>query len=269
MPLITSRIPFSSQNPYRPVRPITSKIIFLSFEGSVTEEEYFERVSDIFSEIRSKIQFISVAEDAVHTAPKRRTPEQAKILSKVRPKQLVERIDQFKLEKDDIYQFEQYPEDEFWIVTDVDKNWSTEIISPSDGKTYLDEWNDAISICQSKNYGYAVSNPFFEIWLLLHHDVASEVDKSFAVTDEKGYQKTDHFRSRLRDLGVALEDKKHINPSDYDAEKVKIAIARAEKLHLDKTDRCPKYFATTVYTLLNKMMEMLPETGQKASTAGR
>lgn len=34
------------------------------------------------------------------------------------------RIDQFKLEKDDIYQFEQYPEDEFWIVTDVNKNWS-------------------------------------------------------------------------------------------------------------------------------------------------
>ena len=52
MPLITSRIPFSAQNPYRPVRPITSKIIFLSFEGSVTEEEYFERISYIFSEIR-------------------------------------------------------------------------------------------------------------------------------------------------------------------------------------------------------------------------
>lgn len=189
MPLITSRIPFSTQNPYRPVRPITSKIIFLSFEGSVTEEEYFERVSDIFSEIRSKIQFISVAEDAVHTAPKRRTPDQARLLSKVRPKQLVERIEQFKLEKDDIYQFEQYPEDEFWIVTDVDKNWSNEIINPSDGKTYLDEWNDAISMCQSKNYGYAVSNPFFEIWLLLHHDVVNDVDKSFAITDEHNTKK--------------------------------------------------------------------------------
>lgn len=97
MPLITSRIPFSSQNPYRSVRPATSKIIFLSFEGSVTEEEYFDRVMELFSEIKSKIQFISVAEDAVHTAPKRRTPEQVKLLSKVRPKQLVERIDQFKL----------------------------------------------------------------------------------------------------------------------------------------------------------------------------
>lgn len=258
MPLITSRIPFSHQNPYRPVRPVTSKIIFLSFEGSVTEEEYFERISDLFSEIRSKIQFISVAEDAVHTAPKCRTPDQTRMLSKVRPKQLVERIDQFKLEKDDIYQFSQYPDDEFWIVTDVDKNWSNEMISPGDGKTYHDEWNDAIAMCQVKNYRYAVSNQFFEIWLLLHHDMPNDVDTGFAVTDTHAYEKTDHFRTRLRDLGVPLEDKKHIIPSDYDMEKVKTAVSRAEALHINKTDMCPEYFATTVYILLNKIVDMLP-----------
>lgn len=260
MPLITSRIPFSHQNPYRSVRPATSKIIFLSFEGSVTEEEYFARISDLFSEIRSKIQFISVAEDAVHTAPKSRTRDQARMLSKVRPKQLVERIDQFKLEKDDIYQFSQYPDDEFWIVTDVDKNWSNEIISPSDGKTYNDEWNEAIAMCQAKNYGYAVSNPFFEIWLLLHHDTASDVDKGFAVTDTHEYEKTDHFRTRLRNLGVPLRDKKHIDSSNYDVEKVQTAISRADALHLNKTDMCPKCFATTVYVLLNKMIAMLPQS---------
>ena len=259
MPLITSRIPFSHQNPYRSVRPVTSKIIFLSLEGSVTEEEYFERVSDLFSEVRSKIQFISVAEDAVHTAPKRRTPDQTKLLSKVRPKQLVERIDRFKLEKESIYQFSQYPDDEFWIVTDVDKNWSDEIVSPGDSKSYHDEWNEAITMCQTKNYGYAVSNPFFEIWLLLHHDLPNDTDMGFAVTNLHAYEKTDHFRTRLRELGVPLEDKKHIRPSDYDAEKVKTAICRAEALHLNKTDVCPEYFATTVYILLNKITDMLPQ----------
>ncbi len=262
MPLITSRIPFNHENPYRSVRPATSKIIFLSFEGSVTEEEYFERISDLFSEIRSKIQFISVAEDAVHTAPKCRTSEQAKILSKVRPKQLVERIEQFKLEKNDIYQFTQYPDDEFWIVTDVDKNWSNEMINPYDGKTYYEEWNDAIAMCQAKNYGYAISNPFFEIWLLLHHDTPTDTDKAFAVTDTHAYEKTDHFRTRLRDLFAPLEDKKHINPSDYNIEKVKSAISRAKELHLNKADLCPKYFTTTVYILLNKIMEMLPQDEQ-------
>lgn len=263
MIIITSRIPFSPQNPYRSRRPATSKIIFLSFEGSVTEEEYFEWISNLFSEIRSKIQFISVAEDAVHTAPKRRTSEQTRMLSKVRPKQLVERIDRFKLEKEDIYQFSQYPDDEFWIVTDVDKNWSNEVISLSDGKTYKDEWDDAIAMCQEKNYGYAISNPFFEIWLLLHHDTVNDVDKAFAVTDTHEYEKTDHFRIRLEDLGVPLENKKHIEPSDYDVDKVKTAISRAEALHLNEEDLCPKYFATTVYILLKKMIAMIPNIPKK------
>lgn len=267
MPLITSRIPFDHQNPYRSARPATSKIIFLSFEGSATEEEYFEHISELFSEIKSKIQFISVAEDAVHTAPKRRTPDQIEMLSKVRPKQLVERIDQFKLDKEDIYQFAQYPEDEFWIVTDVDKNWSDEVISPSDGKTYNDEWNDMLAMCQAKNYGYAVSNPFFEIWLLLHHDNVNNTDKNYAVTDTHAYEKTDYFRTRLSELGAPLEKKKHIESSDYDVKKVKTAIARAEALHQDKTDLCPHYLATTVYMLLNKMIDMLPAKEQEENTA--
>lgn len=100
MPLLKSRVPFTPQSPYRVVRPQTSKIIFLSCEGSVTEEEYFGLISDIYSWIKSKIQFISVAEEAVFTAPKCRTQEQVRLLGKVRPKHLVERIDQFKAEKD-------------------------------------------------------------------------------------------------------------------------------------------------------------------------
>lgn len=259
MPLLKSRVPFTSQNPYRVVRPQTSKIIFLSCEGSVTEEEYFGLISDIYSGIKSKIQFISVAEDAVFTAPKCRTQEQVRLLSKVRPKHLVERIDQFKAEKDNIYQFEKYPEDEFWILTDVDQNWSSQLIDPQNAKTYKDEWDDAIAACDEKGYHYAVSNPFFEIWLLLHHDQPSEEDKSFAVSDSHSYEKTSHFRTRLSELGAPLKDKKHINFSNYNDEKIKTAVHRAEELHVDKTDMCPRYFATTVYLLLKKIFEMLPE----------
>lgn len=53
--------------------------------------------------------------------------------------------------------------------------------------------------------------------------------------------------------------KKHIIPSDYDMEKVKTVISRAEALHINKTDMCPEYFATTVYILLNKTVDMLPQ----------
>ena len=59
--------PYTEQNPYRPIRPTTSKIIFLSCEGSVTEEEYIEVLSRIYDGVKGRVQVISVAEDEVHT----------------------------------------------------------------------------------------------------------------------------------------------------------------------------------------------------------
>lgn len=92
----------------------------------------------------------------------------------------------------------------------------------------------------------------------MHHDQPSEKDKSFAVSDNHSYEKTDHFRIRLSELGAPLADKKHINYSDYNDEKIKMAVHRAEELHVDKSDMSPRYFATTVYLLLKKVFEMLP-----------
>ena len=114
---------------------------------------------------------------------------------------------------------------------------------------------------QQKQYGYAVSNPFFEIWLLLHHDDALDEDKVFAVTETHAYEKTAHFRERLRKLGVPLKKEKHIQFEHYNANKILSAIERAEKLHINKDDMTPKYFATTVYLLLNKMRKMMSEMG--------
>ena len=257
MPVISNRVPFS-QRPFRTKRAADNKIIFLSLEGSVTEEEYFSIITEIYNGVRTKIQFISVMEEIIGTPPKRRTLEQARMLGKNRPLQLVDKIEQFKVEMEEEYQFSKYS-DEFWIVTDVDDNWSDTEISP--GKTLADEWKEAVDICEEKGYGYAISNPFFEIWLLLHHDEETIEDKTFAVTDEHAYEKTDHFRKRLKKLDVPLKgkgkDKKHLTFSDYDAEKVMKAVKRAQELHKDRKDLCPKYFATTVYLLLEKIQGIL------------
>lgn len=258
---LQNRIKTTSTVPFRTKRPESAKIIFLSMEGCVTEEEYFRCVSTIFQDIKTKIKFISVADEAVRTPYKSRTPEQKDMLSRVRPKQLVERIDIFKKKNSD-YQFEAYPEDEFWIVTDIDKNWSDEKVSPTENKTFKEEWREAIAKCREKGYSYAVSNPFFEIWLLLHHDEPSDKDKSFAVSDGCPYKKTNHFQNRLSALGAPLKCKKHINCSNYTSDNIKKAICRAEKLHKDKEDLCPHYFATTVYLLLKKMVEMMPTSSK-------
>lgn len=247
---IHSHIPFSPQRPFRPLRPITDKIIFLSFEGEVTETEYFERVSFLFDAIKNRIHVISVSEDAVNTDPKNRTPEQVKLLSSGRPKQLVERIDRFKQNYDDEYQFDKHPADEFWIVTDVDDNWSD---------LWINEWNEALNLCAERHYQYVISNPFFEIWLLLHHDDAIDEDKTFAVTDEHSYEPTTHFRERLRNLGAPLKKAKHIRYEDYTIDNIRVATERAKNLHVDKADLAPHYFATTMYLLMEKLIALSDE----------
>lgn len=245
--ILTSRIPYTAENPLRPKRPATSKIIFLSMEGSVTEEEYFTWVSQLFAEVKTKIQFISVAEDAVHTREKNRTKEQRSLLGKSKPKQLVEKIEQFKIEQNEKYQFDKY-EDEFFIVSDIDDNLSDYAI---------ENFHGALDICDEKGYGYAISNPFFEIWLLLHHDDIKDEDRIYAVTEEHAYEKTNHFRDRLRDCGAPLQDSKHIREEDYTRENVIQAVERAKALHTDREGRYPKYLATTVYQLLDKILEMI------------
>lgn len=239
--------PYTEQNPYRPIRPTTSKIIFLSCEGSVTEEEYIEVLSRIYDGVKGRVQVISVAEDEVHTLPKKRTREQNQVLGKTKPWQLVERINKFKEEKETKYEFSKYPEDEFWIVSDVDDNLDN----------HKDEFENAIKECEEKGYKYAISNPFFEVWLLLHHDEVNEEDKKYAVTATHHYEPTDYFRIRLAEKGVPLKDGKHLNFEHYSDEKVRLAVKRAKELMGQKNEKIPTDYGTYVYRIVEEILAVV------------
>lgn len=238
--------PYTNENPYRSKRPTTSKIIFLSCEGSVTEEEYIEVLSRIYDGVKSRVQIISVAEDEVHTLPKNRTREQNQVLGKSKPWQLVERINKFKEEKEAKYEFSKYPEDEFWIVSDVDDNLDNHKI----------KFENAIQECERKGYKYAISNPFFEIWLLLHHDEVSEEDKKYAVTETHQYEATDHFRIRLKEKDAPLKDQKHLNFEHYSDEKVRLAVERAKDL-MGENEKIPSDYGTYVYKIVEEILEVV------------
>lgn len=238
--------PYTNENPYRSKRPTTSKIIFLSCEGSVTEEEYIEVLSRIYDGVKSRVQIISVAEDEVHTLPKNRTKEQNQVLGKSKPWQLVERINKFREEKEAKYEFSKYPEDEFWIVSDVDDNLDNHKI----------KFENAIQECERKGYKYAISNPFFEIWLLLHHDEVSEEDKKYAVTETHHYEATDHFRIRLKEKDAPLKDQKHLNFEHYSDEKVRLAVERAKDL-MGENEKIPSDYGTYVYKIVEEILEVV------------
>ena len=238
--------PYTNENPYRSKRPTTSKIIFLSCEGSVTEEEYIEVLSRIYDGVKSRVQIISVAEDEVHTLPKNRTREQNQVLGKSKPWKLVERINKFKKEKEAKYEFSKYPEDEFWIVSDVDDNLDNHKI----------KFENAIQECERKGYKYAISNPFFEIWLLLHHDEVSEEDKKYAVTETHQYEATDHFRIRLKEKDAPLKDQKHLNFEHYSDEKVRLAVERAKDL-MGENEKIPSDYGTYVYKIVEEILDVV------------
>lgn len=257
MPL-SNRIDFQPQIPYREVERRTSKIIFLSCEGSVTEEGYFQIISELFSEAKAKIEIISVMQDIVQKVPKYRTEEEIKELSKNTPLQLVERIEKFKKDKEEKFDFKNH-EDEFWIVADVDAHTKEE---------FIEDWKKALEKCDKQNYGYAISNPFFEIWLLLHHTDVREDDFAFAVTEEHPYEKTGHYRERLREQKAPLQKEKKVKRKHYNIEKVKNAIERAKKLQEEELKTCrdefqkqelirwPHALGTTVYKLLDEIVEL-------------
>lgn len=244
--MISFRKSFNPAQPYRKKRPVSDKIIFLSCEGAVTEEEYFFHIMEIFSSVKSRIQFISVKEDILFKKDADRTIEEKQILSKSSPADLVSNIDSFKEEKNDVFDFSLHPEDEFWIVADVDHHTDT---------AHLNGWNKMIAECDEKGYGYAVSNPFFEVWLLLHFDDVSDEDRKYAVTPEHQYEKTAHFRERLRALGSPLRKEKHIREDNYTRKNVAIAVERAKSLD-KKYEKWPRNIGSTVYKLIEKIIKL-------------
>lgn len=259
-------IPRMSASPVTQFRPrlrTSNKIIFISCEGSVTEEEYFSIVSDLYPNIKSKIQFVSVKEDIISIPVEQRTQEQNDELNKSAPQHLVQKIDDFKNNPDKIriYEFDKHPDDEFWIVADVDNHTET--------GGNLKNWNKALSDCKNKNYGYAISNPFFELWLLLHHDEAkiqsgdndNDSDSQWAVTSSHSYEPTDHFLKRLSTLGANLKDKKHVNAAHYNKEKINNAIKRAKALDTIPPCDYPTDLGTTVYRLLESIAEIDSQYG--------
>ena len=244
--MMTNRTSFSPVSPYREKRPVSCKLIFVVCEGIATEIDYFQKViAKHFENIKTKIQVINIHNDILQKKHDDRTDEENKVLSSSNPKNLLEKMDKFISENERSYEFTKH-DDEFWLIMDVDNHTS---------KENIESWNQVLDDCDKKVYKYAVSNPFFELWLLLHHDDVKPEDFNYAVTENHPYEKTHHFRDRLRNLGVSLKNKKHIrNPDDYTKDKIMKAVERAELL--DKNDeRYPTNLGSTTYRLIKLLVE--------------
>ena len=119
--------------------------------------------------------------------------------------------------------------DEAWIVVDKD-DWTEDQLKE------LLQWAK-----KSENYGFALSNPNFEYWLLLHFE------------DGKGIASPHECLTRL---------KRHLPnyKKDIDGKKITLdlitkAIVRAKRRETDRSSDLPKIWSTTVYKLVEKIMD--------------
>lgn len=145
--------------------------------------------------------------------------------------------------KDFIQEYNIEDDDELWIVIDRD-NWTNKMLS-----------SVARHCAQNKNLRFCVSNPCFELWLLLHLDdvtTYSEDDKAQLSSNRKSTRHKTWLKHKLSNImGGYIE-------VDYDANRllsgIKDAISRATILDEKPEDRWPQKVGTRVYKLALSIM---------------
>lgn len=129
--------------------------------------------------------------------------------------------------------------DELWLVVDVDR-WGEEKLS------------NTAALCLQKTYQFAVSNPCFEIWLLLHLRSLDEYDE--ATLAEFRLNQKINDRTRLdRELVNLLGGYNKSKPDRF-LPHVEIAITRAQQLDLYPDHRWPHDLGSRVYLLAARVI---------------
>jgi hypothetical protein len=134
--------------------------------------------------------------------------------------------------------------DELWMVIDRDKqSWNAKEIS------------EVAKLASQKNYGFALSNPAFEVWLLLHvKDINDYTDAEIkALFKNKRIGSRTKLEKELFDI-CGSYNKSNLN-LNYFIPYVNIAIKRAELLVKKPKERWPNYFGTHVYKLVKKLLK--------------
>ena len=198
-----------------------ARLIVVVTEGSKTEPKYFREMASQKYYYNPKVKlYVIEKEDNSASAPEH----------------VIEELNGFNQK----YDLEE--DDEFWLVIDVD-SWGDEKLS------------QIAAACIQKNFYLAVSNPCFEIWLLLH------------------LKSLDEYRNET--LGEFLENKKvNGGRTRVDAELLKIlgqfnksnlnvdcflpnlneAIKRAEDLDTYPDHRWPNEIGSRVYLLAKRII---------------
>ena len=182
-----------------------ARIFVIAVEGEKTEAQYFS----LFENTRIHVEVLPAGPEGLSA-----------------PKQVLERLVKFE------ERFDLGKDDERWLVIDVDKQRGQ----------FLDE---VTRVARESGYGLAVSNPCFELWLLLHFQEAEPSDTGCTAVIE-----------RLRPH-VGGYNKAKINLEAYTPERIAKAAERARTLEGERDTRWPGFPGTHVFKVVERLLRLL------------
>ncbi len=202
---------------------LDSRLIVIAAEGERTEKIYFEALRAFARNSRVHIKILERDDEHKHNSA---------------PEYVLEQLTEYKNEN------ALEPDDELWLVIDRD-DWKQAALRVVAQKCTQDE---AMHL--------ALSNPCFELWLMLHlTDVASlsEEEKKRILENKHDGSNDPYLKREMRRLM-----KGSYNEAKYNAfilvPHVHEAISRAEQLDEHKKARWPQELGTRVYLLAQSIL---------------
>lgn len=208
-------------------------LIVIATEGRKTEQQYFEAVRVKCESLGSRLKVEVIPPDEHDRDP-----------SHSSPKHVLDQLSCYKKH------YGLNVHDELCMVIDRDKQSWTEA-----------ELSWVATECTKKQFLLALSNPCFEIWLLLHlvdiNDYSKEQKTSLlenrSVDGRKGNAYIKVELSNVLTKPVLAD----LDIEDYWAHTL-LAIERAEALDSVPSERWPNGLGSRVYLLMRKVLESIP-----------
>ncbi|MGB4958820.1 MAG: RloB family protein [Saprospiraceae bacterium] len=191
------------------------RMIIIATEGSVTEVSYFTQLNDaaILSSNKFQIKVIP--------------PEN----NRSSPNHVFKSLINFKRE----YQIK--GNDELWMVIDRDR-WTVQMLS------------DIISQCKQKDIGLCISNPCFEIWLILHYEDLSKI--SSEILDKLLINKKVNGRTESKRYISELMGNKNLNDFTSLFPNLNLAIKNAKLLSVAQNFNIVDHLGSDVHFIFDQ-----------------
>lgn len=200
-----------------------ARLIVIAAEGKDTERIYFKALAKEYTNPRVHVHMLERCEHDQNNSS---------------PSHVLQQLNNYKS------QYELESDDELWLVIDRD-HWTDAMLS-----TVAKE-------CAQDDYLHvALSNPCFELWLLLHlvdaTSLTPEEQLLWGENRKKAKNGEPYLKVRLRhEMGSYHE-------SNYDApmliRNIEAAIKRARALDANPADRWPQTLGTRVYLLAESVI---------------